>query len=149
MRIRAFTKPSHRERGRARWTCTRSSRRTPTLTINAGLRWDLQMPFSAVNDVMSQTYIEDACGMSGMGANTNVYNKCNFLSPGSSGGKVPEFVLFGSGSRGYNIDYNNLAPNVGLAWRPNVQSGFMRMLLGDPEQATLRGGYSVSYERQG
>jgi hypothetical protein len=126
-----------------------SWRMTPTLTINAGLRWDLQMPFSAVNDVMSQSYLEDACGMSGLGPNTNVYNKCNFLSPGSSGGKVPEFVLFGKGALGYNIDYNNLAPNVGVAWRPNVQTGFLRTLLGDPEQATLRGGYSVSYERQG
>jgi Carboxypeptidase regulatory-like domain/TonB dependent receptor len=126
-----------------------SWRMTPTLTINAGLRWDLQMPFKAVNDVMSQSYIEDACGMSGMGPNTNVYNKCNFLSPSSSGGKVPEFVLFGSGSRGYNIDYNNVAPNVGVAWRPNVQSGFLRTLLGDPELATLRGGYAVAYERQG
>jgi hypothetical protein len=126
-----------------------SWRMTPTLTVNAGLRWDLQMPFAAVNDVMSQTYLEDACGMSGLGANTNVNNKCNFLSPGSSGGKVPEFVLFGKGALGYNIDYNNLAPNVGVAWRPNVQSGFLRTVLGDPEQATLRGGYSVSYERQG
>jgi hypothetical protein len=46
-------------------------------------------------------------------------------------------------------DWNNFAPNVGVAWRPNVQSGFMRKFLGDPEQATLRGGYSVQYERQG
>ena len=42
-----------------------------------------------------------------------------------------------------------MAPSISLAWRPNVQSGFLRTLLGDPEQATLRGGYSQSYERQG
>jgi hypothetical protein len=36
-----------------------------------------------------------------------------------------------------------------VAWRPNVQSGFLRTLLGDPDQATFRGGYTLSYERQG
>ena len=30
-----------------------------------------------------------------------------------------------------------------------MQSGWLRTLLGDPEQATIRGGYSVAYERQG
>ena len=44
---------------------------------------------------------------------------------------------------------NNVAPNVSLAWRPNVQDGFLRTLLGDPENAVLRGGYSVAYDRQG
>ena len=56
---------------------------------------------------------------------------------------------FTSGTRGYNTDWNNFAPNVGVAWRPNVKSGWLRALLGDPEQATIRGGYSVAYERQG
>ena len=42
-----------------------------------------------------------------------------------------------------------MAPSVSLAWRPNVQSGFLRTLLGDPETATVRAGYSVSFERQG
>jgi hypothetical protein len=53
------------------------------------------------------------------------------------------------GTLGYHTDWNNLAPSVGVAWRPNVQHGWLRRLLGDPEQATLRGGYAVAYERQG
>ena len=48
---------------------------------------------------------------------------------------------------GYNTDYNNFAPNLGVAWRPNVQSGWMRKVLGDPEQATVRAGYSVTFDR--
>jgi hypothetical protein len=62
---------------------------------------------------------------------------------------TPQFVQLTKNTKGYNTDWNNVAPNVSLAWRPNVQNGFMRKILGDPEQATLRGGYSVSYERQG
>ena len=53
------------------------------------------------------------------------------------------------GNPGYNTDKNNFAPNIGVAWRPNVQSGFGRTILGDPDLATLRAGYSVSYNREG
>ena len=38
---------------------------TPRLTLNAGVRWDIQMPFQAVNDVMSRATFADACGVSG------------------------------------------------------------------------------------
>ena len=44
---------------------------------------------------------------------------------------------------------NNFAPSASIAWRPDVQSGFLRTLLGDPDQATVRAGYSEAYERQG
>jgi hypothetical protein len=122
-----------------------SWRATPGLTLNAGLRWDIQMPFQTSNDVLSTATLADACGISGVGANST----CNFFQPGASGGVYPQFIEYSSGTRGYDIDYNNLAPNVGVAWRPNAQTGFWRALLGDPEQATLRAGYSVNYAREG
>ena len=125
-----------------------SWRVTPTMTLNAGVRWDVQTPFSPLNDTMSVATLADACGLSGLG-DGSLYNACNFFEPGSSGGKVPVFSQFASGNGGYNTDWNNVAPNVGVAWRPNVQTGWLRALLGDPEQATIRGGYSVAYERQG
>jgi hypothetical protein len=125
-----------------------SWRVTPTLTLNAGLRWDVQTPFSPLNDTMSVATLADVCGVSGLG-DGGLYSSCNFFKPGASGGKVPVFSKFASGNGGYNTDWNNVAPNVGVAWRPHVQSGWLRTLLGDPEQATIRGGYSVAYERQG
>jgi hypothetical protein len=127
-----------------------SWRMTPTFTLNAGVRWDVQMPFVATNDTMSAAdTFASVCGISGLG-NGGTYSKCNFNSPGTAANAVvPQYVQFSSGSRGYNTDWNNVSPNVGIAWRPNVQGGFMRKLLGDPEQATLRAGYSVAYDRQG
>jgi hypothetical protein len=125
-----------------------SWRVSPTVTLNAGLRWDVQTPFSAANDNFSAVTMADLCGVSGPG-DGSIYNACKFFTPGASGGKNPEYSQLKSGTNGYNTDWNNFAPNVGVAWRPNVQSGFMRTFLGDPEQATLRGGYSVQYERQG
>ncbi len=119
------------------------------LTLNAGLRWDVQLPFTPVNDIMSTASMADVCGISGAGPGGK-YGRCNFYQPGASGGKAtPEFAQFTAGTRGYKTDWNNLAPNVGIAWRPNVQSGWLRALLGDPERAVLRAGYSVAYDRQG
>lgn len=125
-----------------------SWRTTPTLTINAGLRWDVQMPFSPSNDTMTTASLADICGVSGIGSG-GIYQACNFFQAGASGGKVPEFAQLTSGTRGYNVDWNNLSPNIGLAWRPNVERGWLRALLGDPAQATLRAGYAESFERQG
>jgi len=122
---------------------------TPTLTITGGVRWDVQTPFSPINDTMSTTTLTDACGVSGMG-DGSLYNVCNYYAPGSSGGKAnPEYVQFTTGTRGYNTDWNNVSPTISAAWRPQVESGFLHKILGDPEQATIRGGYSVAYERQG
>ncbi len=125
-----------------------SWRTTPTLTINAGVRWDLQMPFTAANDTMSAATMASACGVSGLG-DGGTYSRCNFAQPGASGGAVPEYVQLSSGTKGYETDWDNIAPNVGVAWRPNVQDGFLRALFGDPDQATFRAGWSKAYERQG
>jgi hypothetical protein len=122
-----------------------SWRITPTFTLNGGLRYDIQTPFTPVNDILSQSTMADACGISGIGSNGD----CNFYDPQASGGKIPEFVAFGTGTQNYKTDWNNVAPNVGVAWRPNVQDGWLRTVLGDPEQATVRAGYSHAYDRQG
>jgi hypothetical protein len=124
-------------------------RLSSTVTLTGGVRWDAQLPFTPNNDIMSRVTMADVCGMSGVGPGSTPYNKCNFLSPGSAGGKNPEFLQLTRGTNGYKTDWNNVAPTLGIAWRPNVQDGWLRAVLGDPEQATLRGGYSIAYERQG
>jgi hypothetical protein len=124
-----------------------SWRLTPTVTVNAGLRYDVQTPFEPVNDTMSAATLASVCGISGIG-DGSIYNACNFYNPGNRG-VVPEFVQFTQGTRGYDIDWDNFSPNVGVAWRPNVQNGWLATLLGDPEQATIRGGYSEAFNREG
>jgi hypothetical protein len=122
-----------------------SWRMKPGLTLTGGLRWDLQMPFKPTNDVMSVSTLADACGVSGFAAP----NRCNFFTPGASGGIVPSFQLFAKDQPGYETDWNNVAPNIGVAWQPNVERGFLRWILGDPQTATLRAGYSISFNREG
>ena len=125
-----------------------SWRMSPTVTVTGGVRWDVQMPFSAGNSTMTSVTMADFCGTSGLG-DGGTYSRCNFMSPGASGGTVPSYKQLTTGTLGYKTDWNNLAPSVGVAWRPNKESGFWRGFLGNPDQATLRAGYSVAYERQG
>ena len=123
-------------------------RATPTLTLTGGLRYDVTTPFVPSTSVMSAVTMEGICGRSGVG-DGGTYSRCNFLSPGSLSGTTPQFILLEKGSEGYKTDVNNFAPSASIAWRPNVQSGFMRAILGDPDQATLRAGYSEAFDRQG
>ena len=120
----------------------------PNLTVTGGLRYDIQTPFVPFTSVMSAVTMASVCGTSGLG-DGGLYSRCNVLAPGASGGAVPQYILLEKGSEGYKTDLNNIAPSASIAWRPNVQSGFLSKILGDPDQATLRAGYSEAYDRQG
>jgi hypothetical protein len=130
----------------------------PTVTITAGLRYQLQMPIQAKNGVFSSISAVSACGAASGLANgaagtstTSTDYLCNIFNPSAtdvSPGVVPEYVQYDASQKGYDTDFNNLAPNIGLSWRPNKQNGFLRTLLGDPELATINGGYSRSYSRE-
>jgi len=120
----------------------------PNLTFTGGLRYDIQTPFAPSTSVMSAVTMDGICGRSGLG-NGGTYSRCNFLSPGSLGGVSSKYILLEKGSEGYQTDLNNVAPSGSIAWRPNVQSGFLRRVLGDPDQATIRAGYAIAYDRQG
>ena len=68
-----------------------SWRMTPTLTLNAGLRWDVQTPFSPINDTMSAA-TPGRCLRRLRSRRRRHLHACKFFTPGASGGKVPEFV---------------------------------------------------------
>jgi carboxypeptidase family protein/TonB-dependent receptor-like protein len=122
---------------------------SPTLTVTGGLRYEVQTPFAPSTSVMSAVTLQSACGRAGLGAG-DLYHKCNVLNPTAPlSNPMSQFIQLKKGTAGYDTDWNNLSPVVSVAWRPNVQSGFLKTLLGDPDQATLRAGYSVAYERQG
>ena len=120
----------------------------PNLTLTAGIRYDVQTPFAPSTNVMSSVTMASICGRSGLG-DGGLYSKCNFLKPTSTVPATSEYILLETGTEGYKTDWNNFAPSASIAWRPDVQSGFLRTLLGDPSQATFRAGYSEAYERQG
>jgi hypothetical protein len=126
-----------------------SWRWTPTVTITAGLRYELQLPMVATKGTYTMSTVTDLCGQSGLG-NGPLGRRCNMFNPGvlNNDGHVPIYSKYDPGNPGYNTDYNNFAPNVGISWRPNVQNGWLRRILGDPDTATISGGFTRSYNRE-
>jgi hypothetical protein len=110
-----------------------------------GLRYELQMPFTSANNSYSTSTYADVCGVSGVSPNGG----CNLFQPGVMPGKLPEFQEFLKGTRAYNTDRNNFAPNLGFNWVPSVESGIFRTILGAEGDSSFRAGYSLGYSRGG
>jgi hypothetical protein len=123
----------------------------PNLTLNGGLRWQIAFPFQADQSVYSTNTMADLCGVSGLANSSTAVRDCNLFNPGvfNAGGRTPVYDLYTAGTKGYNTEYGNFAPNVGVAWLPNVQSGVLRKVLGDPAQATVRASFGISYNSDG
>lgn len=113
----------------------------PNLTINAGMRYELQFPFTVQNNNYANVVggADGVWGVSGPG---------NLFKPGTLSGSVTAFEQFPQNTHAYNTDWNNFGPSVGFAWSPNAH-GFMKKILGEQGQSVLRAGYSVAFVREG
>ncbi|MDQ2920001.1 MAG: TonB-dependent receptor, partial [Acidobacteriota bacterium] len=112
----------------------------PNLTINAGLRWEVQFPFTSRNKNYTQAGYAGLFGVSGEG---------NIFKPGTLTGSVTQFTPLPPNTHVYNTDWNNLGPSIGVAWSPNARGGFLRKLMGESGGTVLRAGYSIAFVREG
>jgi hypothetical protein len=117
-----------------------SWRMRSNLTLSYGLRYDMQFPFVAKNDSYSIGNYADVFGVSGAG---------NLFKPGTLTGTPPTFHQLQENERAYPMDWNNLAPSVGVAFTPSASGGFLRRVTGESGDFVLRGGYAVAYSRNG
>jgi hypothetical protein len=113
------------------------------LTFNAGLRWEVQTPFVAHNNSYSTATLADLCGISGV----NSSGGCNLFSPGTLTGGTPQLVNYTADTPAFNTDWNNLAPSVGMTWRPSRDTGMLRRLFGPEGDTVFFASYAMSYER--
>ena len=109
------------------------------LSLNYGLRYELQYPFVALNNSYSIGDYSDVFGVSGAE---------NIFKPGTLAGRPPTFRQLKKNERPYPMDWNNLAPTIGAAWSPMARGGFLKRLTGDG-QMVVRAGYSYTYSRNG
>ncbi|MEK6335077.1 MAG: carboxypeptidase regulatory-like domain-containing protein [Acidobacteriota bacterium] len=114
----------------------------PNLTINAGLRYELQLPFVVLNN----NYTQPVGGYAGVWGISGVNN---LFKPGTLTGTTTAFERFPQNTHAYNTDWNNFGPSIGFAWSPNVKHGFLKRLMGEGGQTVLRGGYSIAFVREG
>ena len=119
------------------------------LTLNYGLRWELNTPLADVGKKV-QTYRP--------GQNSTIY-------PCAIGRNDPLFATFGSdcaaagvlptglvvaGDRGVPVGltstyYKSFAPRIGMAWSPNTKDGVLGKIFGGPGKTSIRAGYGIFY----
>lgn len=111
-------------------------RMNPNVTLNYGLRYEITgLPYSK----LSNANFPDLA---------NLYGPSTALfQPGVLDGIQNPTIDRGKYAAG--IDYNNLAPNVGFAWTPMAEDGFLSKLLGTGQDSVIRGGYSLTYYDEG
>ncbi len=116
------------------------------LTLNFGVRWDYMGVPTIPNGLAIQlTDPRHIFGVSGFG---------NLFNPNAAAGAAPalgvlDFVSGDTGKGLYNNDWNNFAPFFGFAWSPEFESGIGKFIFGGPGRSSIRGGYSISYLRDG
>lgn len=124
----------------------------PNLTLNYGVRYSLQLPFYALNNSYSKASVESLFGVSGLPAKCDlsrpVPQNCNLFQPGVRG-LPPTFTQFRKGERPFGTDWNNLAPSLGVAWRPTASFGLLKKILGSDGDSLIRGAFSRSYNWEG
>jgi hypothetical protein len=113
----------------------------PNFTLNYGLRWEFQA--SPVNDnlVYTRTGFDGLYGVSGAG---NLFKPGVFNNP-----VVSQYRLLDEGEKAYADDFKNFAPTLGFAWMPEFKTGLLNKIFGDSGRTVIRGGYSLSYVREG
>ena len=114
----------------------------PNITLTGGLRWEVQGPFTPLNNSLSQ--IESFASIYGESGEGNLFE------PGTLTGGPTRYIQFSQGQKTFATDYGNFAPSLGMTWSPNTTgSGFMHRLMGNSGQTVLRGGFSVAFVREG
>jgi hypothetical protein len=114
----------------------------PNLTVNYGVRWQPQGGYVIETENYSQiSDFADVYGVSGLG---------NVFRPGTLTGRVPTVVGVKKGESVYPTDNNNFAPSVGFVYSPDFKGeGIFRSVFGETGRSVFRGGYSISYVREG
>ncbi len=110
-------------------------RLNPRLTFNSGIRWQASGPVFNATEVYTNPTEQQLLGPSSA-----------LFSPGRLDGVQDPIIELRP--RTYRTDWNNVAPNVAVAWTPAEKPGWLGALTGR-EQLVVRGGYSRSYFDEG
>jgi Carboxypeptidase regulatory-like domain len=102
---------------------------TPSLTLNYGLRWEIQGP---MHDGKGIAAVPDLAAMFGPSK--------RLFAPGEISGDTNPTMKVGFVP--YRTDWKNFAPNFGIAWNPNRTEGFLGKLFGG-SKTVIRASWSM------
>jgi hypothetical protein len=121
----------------------------PNLTLNYGLRWELNTPLADAGQKVQtfrpgQVSTVYPCQLSPLSGLYNPgVNDCNNTGVVPTGLVVPGDAGVPKGLT--NTYYRSFAPRIGLAWSPNARDGFLGKLFGGPGKTSIRSGYGMFY----
>jgi len=120
-----------------------SWRARPNLTLNYGVRWEIDFAPRNKNGVYTTAGYESVWGISGVG---NLFNPKLIANS-----TLPQFKLVDENTKPYDTRYKDFAPSFGFAWTPDVGSkgNLLKKVFGSAGQFVIRGGYSIAYVREG
>lgn len=123
----------------------------PNLTLNYGLRWELNTPLNDVGHKV-QTFRP--------GQNSTIFpctlpttdplfNPANGITDCNSAGVTPTGLVF-PGDAGVPLSltstyYKSFAPRLGLAWSPSGHDGWLGKLVGGPGKTSISAGWGMFY----
>jgi outer membrane receptor protein involved in Fe transport len=133
----------------------------PNLTLNYGLRWELNTPYGDTHNRVQtfrpgQNTTQYPCWLSQTGSDT-INNTAGFAAttPGNCGANSAQNAYFPTGlvfpgDKGVptgltSTDYKAFAPRIGLSYSPSWTDGFLAKLTGGPGKSTIRGGFGIFY----
>lgn len=118
-----------------------SWRARQNLTLNFGIRYDVQYAPYSRNKGLTQNTFAALFGTSGT-------NFDALFVPGATGGSATQFTPLPPGKHLFNTNHN-WAPSFGFAYQPDWKNSFLHKLTGAAGQTVIRGGFSMAFNREG
>ncbi len=126
----------------------------PNLTLNYGLRWELNTPYADTGNRLQtfrpgQATTQYPCWISPASAAATGL-QAGDCGPGSGNDSVFPYGLVFPGDKGVprgltTTFYKAFAPRIGLAWSPSWTDGWLAKLTGGPGKSSVRAGYGIFY----
>jgi Carboxypeptidase regulatory-like domain len=126
------------------------------LTLNYGLRWELNTPqYDTGNRLQTfhpgQADTQYPCVIGANGSALTGYpvgTSCGPTGPAASVFPLGEVIPGDTGvPQGLTSTYYKaFAPRIGLAWSPNVKTGWLAKLTGGPGNSSIRVGWGIFYD---
>ncbi|MBM3813624.1 MAG: carboxypeptidase regulatory-like domain-containing protein [Acidimicrobiia bacterium] len=119
---------------------------TPSLTVTAGLTYNIQTP--PVDKNGYQTLITDSANGEVLDSDRLFGRRREAALAGRTYNPTIGYVPIRQASQKYvyNIDKNNFGPRISAAWNPGMQDGLLGKLLGN-KKTVIRAGYGVTFDR--
>ena len=125
----------------------------PSLTLNYGLRWELNTPLADAGKKVQtfrpgQTSTIYPCQLSA--GQIAAFENLGVVNPDCANTGVTPVGLVVPGDKGVpnglsETYYKSFAPRIGVAWSPGATSGFWHNLFGGPGKSTIRAGFGIFY----